>query len=167
MSDTIAAMPNFRDAGGHETSGGGRMRRGFLYRSDQPAGLGAEDLSRLSSLGLRTVYDLRTAAEVAMEPALVPAGATRVRLDVLADEQDGAPARIIAMLSNPPQASRELGDGRAAAMFTRVYRSLVSTPSAIVVMYSLSSAVRYGTSFVASSNATTSTPVAIGSSVPQ
>ena len=131
MSDTIAAMPNFRDAGGHETSGGGRMRRGFLYRSDQPAGLGAEDLSRLSSLGLLAVYDLRTAAEVAMEPALVPAGATRVRLDVLADEQDGAPARIIAMLSNPPQASRELGDGRAAAMFTRVYRSLVSTPSAI------------------------------------
>ena len=131
MSDTIAAVPNFRDAGGHETSGGGRMRRGFLYRSDQPAGLGADDLSRLSSLGLRTVYDLRTAAEVAIEPGLVPDGATRVRLDVLADEQDGAPARIIAMLSNPPQASRELGDGRAAAMFTRVYRSLVSTPSAI------------------------------------
>lgn len=131
MTLPIAAMPNFRDAGGHATAGGGRMRLGFLYRSDQPAGLGADDLSRLSTLGLRTVYDLRTAAEVAMEPGLLPPGATRVRLDVLADEQDGAPARIIALLSNPRQASRELGEGRAAAMFTRVYRSLVSTPSAI------------------------------------
>jgi len=131
MSVTIAAMPNFRDAGGHETSEGGRMRRGFLYRSDQPAALGPDDESRLASLGLRTVYDLRTVAEVAIEPGLTPAGARRVRLDVLADEQDGAPARIIAMLANPRTASHELGEGRAAAMFTRIYRSLVASPSAI------------------------------------
>ena len=131
MSVTIVAMPNFRDAGGHETSGGGRMRRGILYRSDQPAGLGPDDESRLASLGLRTIYDLRTVAEVAMEPGMTPAGARRIRLDVLADEQDGAPARIIAMLSNPRTAGHELGNGRAAAMFTRVYRSLVATPSAI------------------------------------
>ena len=131
MSDAIAAMPNFRDAGGHATAGGGRMRLGFLYRSDQPAGLGPDDEARLASLGLRTVFDLRTAAEIAMEPGMAPAGATRVRLDVLADERDGAPARIIAMLSDPRRASEELAGGRAAAMFSRVYRSLVATPSAI------------------------------------
>lgn len=131
MIEAIVAMPNFRDAGGHATAGGGRMRRRLLYRSDQPAGLGPDDQSRLASLGLRTVYDLRTAAEVAMEPGQTPVGARRVSLDVLADEQDGAPARIIAMLTNPRVASHELGGGRAAAMFSRVYRSLVATPSAI------------------------------------
>ncbi|MFO1406651.1 MAG: tyrosine-protein phosphatase [Steroidobacteraceae bacterium] len=131
MTTEFAAMPNFRDAGGHPTVDGARMRRGFLYRSDHGAALGPDDASRLASLGLRTVFDLRTSAEAAMDPGHTPAGARRVSLDVLADERDGAPARIIAMLSNPRAASAELGDGRAAEMFSRVYRSLVSSPSAV------------------------------------
>ncbi|MFO1394970.1 MAG: tyrosine-protein phosphatase [Steroidobacteraceae bacterium] len=131
MTSPIAAMPNFRDAGGHPIEDGGRMRRGILYRSDQISGLGHEGEARLESVGLRTVYDLRTAAEVAIDPGHTPAGVRRVSLDVLADERDGAPARIIAMLANPRAATTELGGGRAEEMFRRVYRSLVSTPSAI------------------------------------
>ena len=36
MNLRISSMPNFRDAGGHRTAGGGTMRPGLLYRSDHP-----------------------------------------------------------------------------------------------------------------------------------
>jgi protein-tyrosine phosphatase len=107
------------------------MRRGFLYRSDQIDGLDEADRDALAALGLRAVYDLRTDAEVAMEPGHELAGAERMRLDVLADERDGAPARIIAMLANPRGAAESLGGGRAEAMFIGVYRALVALPSAV------------------------------------
>jgi protein-tyrosine phosphatase len=55
---------NFRDLGGHETTGGRRVRAGVLYRADTLHRLTAADLDVLRGLGLRTVVDLRTRTEL-------------------------------------------------------------------------------------------------------
>ncbi|KAI0395191.1 tyrosine phosphatase [Xylariaceae sp. FL0594] len=74
----IPGLPNFRDAGGYEVAtdspappsleGKRRIKmvkRGILFRSSEPSGLtdaGAEYLSQ--ELGIRHVYDLRSAVEI-------------------------------------------------------------------------------------------------------
>ncbi len=55
---------NLRDLGGYRTSDGRTVALGRLYRSDGLHGLTGPDLDRVRSLGLRTVLDLRTHAEL-------------------------------------------------------------------------------------------------------
>jgi protein-tyrosine phosphatase len=100
----IASLPNLRDVGGWPTRGGGRVRRGLAYRSSSSAGWRDADMPAVAALGLRTVYDLRTAAERAAEPGRLPAGAELVVADVLADSSDAAPAELVDLLSRPATA---------------------------------------------------------------
>ena len=130
MTPRISAMPNFRDAGGHRTADGGRVRTRLLYRSDQINGLTGDDLGALSGLGLRFVYDLRTAAERDHEPGERIPGATHVSLDVMADDRKSAPSQLLRLLGNPDAAGELLGEGRAVTMFIESYRSLVRLGSA-------------------------------------
>jgi len=59
---------NARDVGGLPTVDGRRTRAGVLLRSDNLQGLSAADVRRLvDELGVRTVLDLRTSAEVGAE----------------------------------------------------------------------------------------------------
>lgn len=60
----LTACFNFRDLGGLETAGGRRVRSGVLYRADTLHRLTTDDLDVLRRLGLRTVIDLRTRAEI-------------------------------------------------------------------------------------------------------
>lgn len=55
---------NFRDLGGHLGLGGRRVRRGVVYRSDSLHRMTASDLQLAQRLGVRTVVDLRSTAEV-------------------------------------------------------------------------------------------------------
>jgi protein tyrosine/serine phosphatase len=60
-------LVNFRDLGGLPVSGGGRVRRGLLYRSDSVAYASDEDAARLvRELGISAVIDLRGYNEVEM-----------------------------------------------------------------------------------------------------
>ncbi|BFV58242.1 tyrosine-protein phosphatase [Kitasatospora sp. CMC57] len=64
-TSTLLAVPdvqNFRDAGV------GGLRTGLLYRSGSLSRLTPDGAQRLKDLGLRTVVDLRTAAEIAVWP---------------------------------------------------------------------------------------------------
>jgi protein-tyrosine phosphatase len=59
---------NVRDLGGLPTSDGGETARGRVLRADNLQGLTPADVRRLvDEIGLRTVVDLRTAAEVDKE----------------------------------------------------------------------------------------------------
>jgi protein-tyrosine phosphatase len=62
---TLAGASNFRDLGGYPTTDGRRTRWGRLYRSDALHLLTPADVITLRGLGLRTVIDLRAAAEAA------------------------------------------------------------------------------------------------------
>lgn len=68
MGDVVAApaeLTNFRDIGGAPVVGGGRVRRGVVYRSDGLHVLDPDACRSLTAdLGLRTVVDLRSEFEV-------------------------------------------------------------------------------------------------------
>lgn len=58
-----------RDLGGYRAAGGGITRWGWLFRSDMPQGMDDADRAVLAQAGLRTVIDLRTAAQVRAQPS--------------------------------------------------------------------------------------------------
>lgn len=129
MTLRIASMPNFRDVGGHRANGG-YIRRGLLFRSDQVGTLSSGEGEQLSGLGIRMVYDLRTDAERTMMPGGRIAGATHVPLDVMADDRQSLPARLLRLLVEPESAEPLLGHGRGVSMFLESYRSYVRLGSA-------------------------------------
>ncbi len=61
--EPMSGIHNFRDYGGYPVAGGGRVRRGLLYRSGQHMEASDEDLARLDELEIRTVIDLRGESE--------------------------------------------------------------------------------------------------------
>ncbi len=126
----IHSIPNLRDVGGHMTRDGGRVRTGLIYRSEQLSHIAPADMPAYEKLGLKKIYDLRTADERKAQPDEVPAGAQDVVEDVLADEKRGAPAQLLNLLANPTQAHAQLGDGKAAQLFIKGYIDIVSLDSA-------------------------------------
>src|SRR5262245_36041703 len=127
----IATAPNLRDLGGWRTGDGAVVRHGVVYRSAELAKLHGDDLVAFAALGIRTVYDLRTSAERAIQPDHLPAGVQLTVLDVLADETGAAPAQLAEALRDPQTAAAALGDGKARALFVGAYRDLVTLPSAV------------------------------------
>lgn len=130
-------IPNFRDIGGHPTRDGQRVRSGLLYRSVDLAGLDESGLDWLAGLGLRTVFDLRTAPERERRPSRAPGAAQVVVLDVLADSGQADPAAFYELMRDPPRASVELSDGASERFFVTTYRDLVALPSARVAFAQL------------------------------
>lgn len=65
---------NFRDLGGYRGAEGRQVKWGRIYRSGVMHGLTLADMEYLSSLGVRTICDLRTTQELTDEPAPFPAG---------------------------------------------------------------------------------------------
>ncbi len=123
-------MPNLRDVGGWACKAGGRVRYGALYRSTGLGKLADADLPALAALGLRTVFDLRTADERADQPDRVPSAAEHVVADVMADAPEAKPAQLMAALSDPDAAGEMLSDGQGEAIFQQAYRGFVALPSA-------------------------------------
>jgi protein-tyrosine phosphatase len=61
---SFEACFNFRDLGGYETVDGRRVGRGAVFRSDALHRLTDTDLELALGLGLRTIIDLRSSAEL-------------------------------------------------------------------------------------------------------
>ena len=109
----IATAPNLRDLGGWPTTDGHLVRSGLVFRSAGLSGLDGEDLEAFAALGIRTVYDLRTAAEVDEQPDVLPDGTDLEYVDVLADAQHAAPAELRQIFADSAAATQLLGDGHA------------------------------------------------------
>ncbi|HEY7620271.1 MAG TPA: tyrosine-protein phosphatase [Solirubrobacteraceae bacterium] len=127
----LASVPNLRDIGGYATRGGRRVRTGVLYRSTELNKLSGDDLASFGRLGIRTVFDLRTADERTADPDRVPDGTRQIVCDVLADSKDTAPAQLTQVVADPAFAEELLGGGKAATLFKQAYREIVSLPSAL------------------------------------
>jgi protein-tyrosine phosphatase len=127
----VTRLANLRDVGGWPAAGGGRVRRGLLYRSMNLGNLDDEGLAALGDLGIRAVFDLRTEAEREAAPDRLPAGIELVVADVLAGSPHAAPADFFATLNDPKLATERFGDGRALEMFGQGYRLFVGMPSAL------------------------------------
>lgn len=70
----LAGIHNFRDYGGYAVAGGGRVRRGWLWRSGQHHEASDDDLAAVAALGLKAVFDLRSAKEREVHPCRRPEG---------------------------------------------------------------------------------------------
>ncbi|WP_195911057.1 tyrosine-protein phosphatase [Streptomyces kaniharaensis] len=147
---------NARDLGGYRTADGRVLRPGTVLRSDGLNHVTADDLDTLQALGLRHVVDLRSLDEVREAgpdrlPGLPPAelagdlpagttmtvesasgdGVTLHHLPVFAEEFDIYVTLRDALADRSPERQRALlGDGRAAAMMTGLYRWFVTDPVA-------------------------------------
>lgn len=70
----LVGVHNFRDYGGYAVAGGGRLRRGVLWRSGQHHGATESDLERIAALDLASVFDLRSSKERTLHPCRRPDG---------------------------------------------------------------------------------------------
>jgi len=121
---------NLRDVGGHTTADGRLVREGLVFRSGQISGLSADARQALATLGLGTVFDLRTPGERQINPDELPPGVATVVVDVLADDERLAPAKLNDFMRDLRQVEEAMGDGKAAALMEDTYRRFVSLPSA-------------------------------------
>ena len=92
----LSSVPNFRDVAGpddtlaYQTSSGQKLQRGVFYRSSVFAP-SAADLATLNMLGIKIVFDLRTAAEIAAAPDTLPDGAAYNNISIYASYYAGMP----------------------------------------------------------------------------
>jgi protein-tyrosine phosphatase len=95
---------NVRDLGGYHGRAGQTLRWRQVYRADDLNRSSPEDLRRLSELGIRTIIDLRTDAEVAARGPLVIPGSpvARHHLPMLRDTWDVRD--LVPLEGSPPQA---------------------------------------------------------------
>ncbi|GEE01339.1 aldo/keto reductase [Gordonia spumicola] len=129
----VPSLVNLRGLGGWTAADGRTVRPGLLYRSADFRPLTADDADDFAALGVRTVYDFRSAAEREASPDPTFDGASNVGLDVLADSSMAVPANLAEFFSDPElvaKAGEQLGGGRAVAAITSTYRDLVNLPSA-------------------------------------
>ncbi len=63
----LEGQANFRDIGGYQTADGRTVRWGEVYRSGRLDRLSDSDVDRVDSLGIRTVVNLLTPAEIEHE----------------------------------------------------------------------------------------------------
>ena len=89
-----------------------------------------DDAAAFGKLGIRSVYDLRTAAEQAAQPNALPDGVEHVSLDILADSTNPAPALLLKVMGDPKAAEEALGGGKALSLFEGSYREIIDLPSA-------------------------------------
>jgi protein tyrosine/serine phosphatase len=65
---TLEGVNNFRDYGDYAVTGGGRVKRGVLWRSGQHVAASDADLDVIAGLGLTVVTDLRGDSERTLNP---------------------------------------------------------------------------------------------------
>ncbi len=104
---------NFRAVAGWRAADGRRLAAGRLFRSDGLDGLSDPDLGLLSGLGLRRVFDLRAAAEIARAPSRWPED---MDLEIWAGAESAAEADIMALMTRDG-----LDAGAFHAAMCRVY----------------------------------------------
>ncbi|WP_254802042.1 tyrosine-protein phosphatase [Kitasatospora sp. SUK 42] len=119
---------NARDLGGYLTADGRVIRGGVALRSDGLNHVTAEDLGPLGALGLHGVVDLRSEDEVREAGRdRLPDDVAMHHLPLLAADFDIHATVHQALADRSPRKQRALlGDGRAAAMMTGLYRWFVT-----------------------------------------
>ena len=98
----LASIDNFRDIAGtttaYSTAHDGTMRSGVFYRSNAltPS---ATDLATLNGLGIKAIYDLRTADEIAATPDTALHGATWSNIDIIGSTTSGSNVTTVSFTS--------------------------------------------------------------------
>lgn len=121
----LVGVRNFRDVGGLPTRDGRRVRYGRLYRSGHLAHATADDTRFLGGLGLRTIFDFRNAADIALEgPDVALPGVRNVGMP-LSDPAQGADFWRTVRDGDLTALREALGGGAAHRRMIASYRQIV------------------------------------------
>lgn len=126
----IPGIINLRDVGGYPTAEGGHVAKGRLYRSGQLNFEDAAGRAAFASLGVTTVFDLRSADERRSRPDCVPAGVNQHHLDVLADHKTSLAAHLVDLYKDPVAANELLRSGTIQQHYLDTYTHLVGSAAA-------------------------------------
>jgi protein-tyrosine phosphatase len=130
--------PNFRDFGGYRTTGGGRVKWGYLFRSGQLSSLSDQDVSLLASLALDLVFDFRRVEEQETDMSRLPlqprpqvvslpiVPGSNSRFFEQAGQQSQDPA---AMFDFMLEINRDFA-GPQARTYSRMFREILAAPDA-------------------------------------
>ncbi|NDZ95077.1 tyrosine-protein phosphatase [Streptomyces sp. SID6673] len=130
----VSTLPNLRDLGGWAAADGRTVRSGVLYRSTDFSSMATIDLAGFEALGIRTIYDLRSAVERTALPDPDLPGVADIHLDVLADSETAIPANLQNYFSDPAtvaMATKELSGPKARELIAGTYRQMITLPSAL------------------------------------
>ena len=85
----LDGQPNFRDLGGYATADGRAVKWGQVYRSGELLRLSDRDVARLEELGIRTVVNFLTPAEIGFRgPDRLPDGVTEISAPIAGGGDD-------------------------------------------------------------------------------
>jgi len=132
----LATDPNLRDAGGYRTTSGQWVKTGVLYRGQQMAqgAISDADAAFVDTLGLSSIYDLRTDGEInggsaiQQDPApdIAVPGAKNIHLNVLGGDADLS--SYVSSIQTPEAADEAMTEGEVAfvdaASAKAAYRAL-------------------------------------------
>lgn len=100
----MKTLVNFRDAGGYQTTEGRKVKIGKIFRSGEIVDLSAGDKDKfVNQYGIKTIFDLRGASELAERPDDIFAGTEYVNLDIMKD-LDGQSASLEDLTAEPTSA---------------------------------------------------------------
>ncbi|GAA2231089.1 tyrosine-protein phosphatase [Streptomyces amakusaensis] len=121
----LVGVRNFRDVGGLPTSDGRRTRFGRLYRSGHLAHATESDIAFLSTLGLHTIFDFRTPADIRMDgaDAELP-GVRQVNLP-LSDPAEGVEFWRMVRSGDLGRLRSVMADGKGEERMKESYRLIV------------------------------------------
>ena len=125
-------MHNVRDLGGMTAADGRRVRKGLLYRADQPFFATEADLEALGAMGIGVVFDFRGIAERAEKPDPEIPGARNLHLPVVEDVLTGVTrgeegnARMVEMVM-----SGKVSEGLVDQHMQNMYGVFVTEPFSV------------------------------------
>nr|WP_314076044.1 tyrosine-protein phosphatase [uncultured Roseococcus sp.] len=126
----LASVPNLREFGGYVAKDGTVFRHGLLFRANQLNPVAPADMARLTELGLRVSFDLRTAKEREAAPDMLAPGMRGEWLDVMAGADSGDSAQMEVLVANMGGGSAGMSPARIQALYVDTYRDFVRLDSA-------------------------------------
>lgn len=104
----LSGIPNGREVGGFRVPGGKRIRSGIMLRTAALAGATPAGLALLERMGVKSIVDLRTTAEIKAQPDPKVSGAAEVYMNILADEKAASGAANLTVVQGTPEQSVQM-----------------------------------------------------------
>ena len=125
---------NFRDVGGYPTAGGGRVKKGLIFRGVALSHASEEDLAAMTAMGIGLIFDLRAAHEAVSRPDRMPVGAL-YRRESAVPAFDEDPLELLSWddLITQLAESEELA-AKCKAFHDQVYAEMIRRPQAYRVL---------------------------------
>ncbi|MWC30314.1 tyrosine-protein phosphatase [Paenibacillus sp. MMS18-CY102] len=127
----LQGVVNFRDLGGYEAADGRHVKWGKLFRSGELAGLTDSDKLQMKAIGLKTVIDYRSNAEVAQKPDPALSGVANVRIPAMKETEGSSNgADLNSLIASGDYSAL----GKPGELLVEANKGLIEAPDAYVML---------------------------------